>query len=107
MESDVYNYQLYVQNLQNILVQKQSLQLQLEEIKQTVEELSKYNKDKVYKSVGPILIEKKKDDVISELNDTKEELEIKLKAIEKQEEMVKKKIDELKDKLKSYSNNGI
>ncbi len=101
MSNDVYNYQIYVQNLQNVLVQKQTLQIQLEEITQTIEELEKYDKDKVYKSVGPVLIEKPKDEVMKDLVDTKEELTVKIKSMEKQEELLKKKIDELKKKLNS------
>ena len=101
MSNDVYNYQIYVQNLQNVLVQKQTLQIQLEEITQTIEELEKYDKDKVYKSVGPVLIEKSKDEVMKDLVDTKEELTVKIKSMEKQEELLKKKIDELKKKFNS------
>ncbi len=101
MNNDVYNYQIYVQNLQNVLMQKQTLQIQLEEITQTIEELEKYEKEKVYKSVGPVLIEKNRKDILKDLVDTKEELSVKIKSIENQEELLKKKIDELKKKLNS------
>ncbi len=101
MTNDIYNYQIYMKNLQNILIQKQTFEIQLEEIKQTLEDLSKYEKDKVYKSVGSVLIEKDKDNVLKELNEQKEELEIKLKSIESQEKLLRTKVEELAKKINS------
>ncbi len=103
---DAYNYQVYVQNLQNVLLQKQAIQIQLEELKQTLEELSKYQKPRVYKSVGPVLIEEEKEKVIKDLEEQKEELEIKLKSLESQEKTLKKKVEELRAKINSHPQNS-
>jgi len=103
MANDVYNYQIYMQNLQNILIQKQTFEIQLEEIKQTIETLSNYEKDVVYKSVGSVLIEEKREKIIKELKEKQEELEIKLKSISRQEIVLKNKVEELAKKINSQN----
>jgi prefoldin beta subunit len=78
------------------MLQKQQLKIQSEEINSALEELKKITeKQKVYKIVGPILIEANKDEIIKELNEKNETLNSRIDILEKQEERLRKNLAEL------------
>jgi len=83
--------QLTEQALQNLLLQKQSFQLELLETENALSEV-KSTKGDVFKIVGPVLVKAKKEDLIPELEKKKEILEIRIKSIEKQEQEMKEKL---------------
>ncbi len=94
-------YQSYQQQLQLAMYQKDTLSLQLIEIKNALEELEKSEGD-VYKIVGPVLVKTDREKTISELKEKIEELEVKIKSYEKQIEKLKEKMKEKEEKLKSF-----
>jgi prefoldin beta subunit len=95
-EKDLEAYQITQQQLQLVLLQKQQLKIQGEEMDSALEELKKITeKEKVYKIVGPILIEVNKDEIVKELNEKKETLNSRLEILEKQEERLRKNLVEL------------
>ncbi|HDI03042.1 MAG TPA: prefoldin subunit beta [Candidatus Pacearchaeota archaeon] len=83
--------QLTEQALQNLLLQKQSFQLELLETENALSEV-KSTKGDVFKIVGPVLVKAKKEDLIPELEKKKEILELRIKSIEKQEQEMKEKL---------------
>ncbi len=89
--------QLIEQNLQNVLIQKQTFQTQLLEIENALKELT--NKKEVYKIIGAIMVSSKKEDLEKELNQKKEILDLRLKSIEKQEEKIKEGATELQSEV--------
>jgi len=89
------------QQLQAILLQKQTFELQLKEIESALKELEKA-KDDVYKSVGPILIKSTKSELKKELEDAKEEINLKLKAIENQENKIRSRIKESQEEFQKF-----
>ncbi|MAG50443.1 prefoldin subunit beta [archaeon] len=89
--------QLIEQNLQSILIQKQTFQGQLLEIENALKELT--NKKDVYKIIGAIMVASKKEDLEKELNQKKEILDLRLKNIEKQEEKIKEGATELQSEV--------
>ncbi len=96
----VMQMQSFQQLLQNILIQKESLNVQNSEIENALEELEKAKENEtVYKAVGPILIKAEKGKLMEDLNNKKETLETKLKSLEKQEEKTKEKLAELQKKI--------
>jgi prefoldin beta subunit len=63
--------------MQQLVLQKQRLDLELNESERALKTLEDVPSDaKVYKSAGAILVEKRKDDVVKELEERKEFLEM-------------------------------
>jgi prefoldin beta subunit len=91
--------QTFQQQMQTVLIQKESLNIQNMEIGKALEELGKTEHDDVYKTVGPILIKSTKKDLIQQLGDKKETLDIRLKSLQKQETRLKEKMKESQEKF--------
>jgi prefoldin beta subunit len=91
-ETDINQLQLLQQNLQNILLQKQQLQKQLNEIDSALESLK--DSDSAYKIVGNIMVVSKKTDLQKDLQQKKETLNLRIKNFEKQEQILKQKLEE-------------
>jgi len=85
------------QMLQNIMLQKQTLSMQKKEIDNALEEVEKSNDD-LYQASGPVLIKKPKEEIKSYLEEKKEDFDLRIKALEKQE---KKLTDDIKESQKS------
>ena len=69
------------------------------EIEEALKEIEKSKEENVYKIVGSIIIKHNKEKVIEELKEELEDIEMKIKIFEKNEEMLKKSINEIKEKL--------
>ncbi len=93
-----------LQNLQNtlqqLLVQKQRIEMEQMESDKALETLKTVTQEsKVYKSVGAVLVEKPRDDVVKELEERKEFLDMRLKVIVKQEEKTRDKMTGIQETL--------
>jgi prefoldin beta subunit len=99
LEKIVGQLQLQNQQLQAIMMQKQTLMVQSREVEKALDALEKCN-DEVYKSVGPILVKSTKDDIKKELAEGKEEIDLKMTSLDKQEKKIKERIKEAQDKFK-------
>lgn len=92
--------QLYQQQIQSILAQKESLNVQLIEITKATEELEKVKAgEEVYKVAGPILVKSKKAEVMKDLEEKEDAIRTRLKTIEAGEKRIKGKIEELREKI--------
>lgn len=91
--------QTFQQQMQTVLIQKETLNIQNMEIEKALEELSKTEHDDVYKAVGPILIKSTKKELNKELNEKKETIELRLKSLQKQENRLKEKMKESQGKF--------
>jgi prefoldin beta subunit len=80
--------QMLQQRLTLFNSQRQQFQIQLAEVENALGELAKA-KAPVYKMVGELLVEKQIDDLKKELADKKEELDLRVKTLEKQEGKIK------------------
>ena len=80
------------QQLQNILLQKESLKLQQMEIEHTLKELQKVKEDFAYKIVGNVMIKKSKDEIEKSLNEGLENIKIRIESLEKIEKKLTDKI---------------
>lgn len=98
--------QNYQQQIQNIITQKETLKLQEIEIKKALEELEKTNEENVYKISGPILVKTTKESITQELKDKQELIQARIKTLERNEEKIKEKIEELREKLMQQSSGG-
>jgi prefoldin beta subunit len=91
--------QQYQQQSEVLTLQKQQMEIQLNEIMSALDILRDLKSKTVYKSVGPILVNSEKSVVEKELNDKKETLELRIKTLSKQEVKLKSKIQELSSKV--------
>lgn len=98
--------QLYQQQMQGIMIQKENLNAQLLEIKHALKELENLKGDMVYKLTGPIMIKANKEEIKKELLEKQELVELRLKSLEKGEKKAKDKIEELKEKLSKMDFGG-
>jgi prefoldin beta subunit len=86
--------------MQQLVLQKQRLDLELNESERALKTLEDVPSDaKVYKSAGAILVEKRKDDVVKELEERKEFLEMRSKVLVKQERNTRERLTSLQESL--------
>jgi prefoldin beta subunit len=95
----VVSFQNYQQQLQSILVQKESLKLQNAEISEALKELAATNQKNAYKITGSVMISKPVEEIKKELEELQESINIKIKSLEKNEERITNKLKELQTKL--------
>ena len=93
-EESIQQLQMLEQNLQNILMQKQTFQLELNETANAVEEVKKTD-DTIYKILGQIMIKSDKEKVLKDLEEKKKLFELRLDSLEKQEKLLGNKAKEL------------
>ena len=105
LESDIENYQVAQQQLQLVVLQKQQMKLETEELDHALSEMKKAS-GAVYKIVGPILIQSKKEDVEKDLIERKEFLSSRIEILDKQEERLKKNLAELRKSIESKRQQG-
>ncbi len=92
------------QNLQNILIQKQQIEIELIEIEKALAELIKSDDGTIiYKSVGSLLIKTNKKDMVSELNERREFGNTRVTILAKQENRVSESLKEIQAKIESAS----
>jgi prefoldin beta subunit len=96
----INQFQMYQQQLQSVSFQKESLRLQNIEIDNALEELNATKEEKAYKITGQIMISKTVDELKKELNENKELVGVRMKSLEKIEEKINSKLNELQEKLK-------
>jgi len=94
--------QTFQQQMQTVMIQKETLNIQNIEIEKALEELKKTTTEDVYKAVGPILIKSTKKELEKELSEKKETLELRLKSLQKQEERLKEKLKETQEKFEEF-----
>ena len=93
-EKKIAQLQTLEQNMQNFLLQKQTVQSQQIEVENALEEVSK-TQGTVYKILGPVMIAAKKDEVKADLESKKEVLVLKLKNLDKQEAQIREKAQKI------------
>jgi prefoldin beta subunit len=88
------------QTLQGVLTQKQQLELELNEVEQALSELEKLTDAAViYKSIGSLLVKSKRTRVMTDLNERKELLNMRINVLGKQEERLRTQVKDLQEKL--------
>jgi len=92
--------QVLERNLQGILIQKQSIQLESNEISNALEEVKKSKKE-VYKILGGIMVLAEKNEILKELERKKHESTMKINAIERQETLLEGKTNKIREEITS------
>lgn len=90
----------YQQQLQLVVQQKQKVQLDLNDARKALEEIEKVGEDTpVYKTVGTLILRTEKSKAVEELREKIETLEVRLKALERQEQKLNETLKELTQKI--------
>lgn len=88
------------ERLRAIMIRRQQYEVELREVQRALEELEKLSPNTpVYKTVGSLLFLTDRDKTIAELQDRKETLELHIKTLERQENLARKQVEELRQKI--------
>ncbi|MEK6928207.1 MAG: prefoldin subunit beta [Nanoarchaeota archaeon] len=96
----IQELQALEQNHQAFLMQKQSIQMELNETLNALEEVKKTSGD-VYRVLGNVMVKSDKEKIIKDLEEKKRISEMRVSAIEKQEKIIHSNIDVLKKEITS------
>ena len=97
-QEKIQQLQIFEQNLQNFLLQKQAFQFELNETENALEEMKKTKED-VYKLIGQVMIKVTKDEIEKELQQKRDILNLRIKAIEKQESQFREETEKLREEV--------
>jgi len=90
------------QQLQMVLTQKVQLENSLKETENAIQEVEKASDDTpIFKTVGTVLVKTSKEQILKELREKKDTFEIRIKALERQEEKLKERLQDLQKKIRS------
>ncbi|MDH5806477.1 MAG: prefoldin subunit beta [Candidatus Methanomethylicaceae archaeon] len=85
-----------------LLLRKQQFEMELKEVERALQECSNLPDNAIiYKSVGTLLFKTEKSKIVSELNEKKEELDLRIKTIEKQEQRLRQQLEELRKSIQA------
>ncbi|MEM0448980.1 MAG: prefoldin subunit beta [Methanomassiliicoccales archaeon] len=101
LQNQIAQFQQLQQQLQSVLQQKFRMEAQLREIQMTIEELGKTGEDAtIYKNVGSLLIKARdKASVLKDVEEDKETLEIRIKALDRQEKALREKYNSMQEQI--------
>ncbi|MEK6928635.1 MAG: prefoldin subunit beta [Nanoarchaeota archaeon] len=97
----IQELQILEQHLQGFLMDKQSFQIELNELLNALEEIKK-TEDDVYKIIGGIMIKADKKELSKELDEKKKIFELRISSIEKQEKLIENKASYLRTELNDF-----
>jgi len=90
--------QILEQNLQAFLMQKQAIQIDLNETANAINEL-KGSKGEVYKILGGIMIRSDREATLKELEEKKKVLDLRIGSMEKQEKLIESKSEAIRKEI--------
>ena len=93
--------QVLESHLQSLLAQKQSFQLELNEINNAIHELENMpkNEEEVYRVSYGIMLKSSKDKVIKDLSEKKKISDVRIFSIERQQSSIEKNIEESRKEI--------
>ncbi len=99
LQQTIIQAQSIQQQLHVLHQQKEALNLQMFEMNKALEELGKTKEEEVYKVTGPILVKVSRADARSDLDSKKEMSMLRMKTVEKSEASAKKQMEGIREKL--------
>ena len=90
------------QQLQMVVTQKVQLENSLKETESAIQEVEKVSDDTpIFKTVGTVLVKTNKEQILKELKEKKDTFEIRIKALERQEEKLRERLQDLQKKIRT------
>lgn len=101
IQNQLAQMQQIQQQAQALLQQKGQVEMMLRETERALEELNKSPEDaEVYRAAGELLIKAKREDVLKDLEDKKDNFDVRLKSLSKQEERIQSRFNQLQEQIK-------
>jgi len=97
-EKNIAQLQMLEQNAQHLVLQRQQFHMRLLETENALKELN-ITKEKPFKIIGNLMIAAEKKQLEQELTSKKDMLQLRITNYEKQEEKIKKKINDLQQSI--------
>ncbi len=97
-DKKIQEMQILEQNLQNLLLQKQAFQMELSETQSALKEIENSGEE-VFKIIGQLMIKTDKSKIKQELSNKEKILNLRTKAIEKQETSLTEQSDKLREEV--------
>ncbi|MFO7966966.1 MAG: prefoldin subunit beta [Archaeoglobaceae archaeon] len=95
------------QQLQSVMNQKRQAEAYQQEAEEALEEVQNVGGEvPMYKATGNVLVKAEKDKLVSELEEKKETYGLRVKTLERQENKLREKLEELQNKLQSMFSSG-
>jgi prefoldin beta subunit len=100
VQEKIQRLQQLQNTMQQLLIQKQRIEIEITESTKALETLQETNQDsKIFKSVGAVLVERPLDKVTKELQERVEFQEMRMKVIKRQEDKTKERLTEIQTNL--------
>jgi prefoldin beta subunit len=97
-QEKIQEMQMTEQTLQNLLMQKQSFQMEFSEAESALNAIESSG-DEVFKIIGQLMIKSEKEKVKEELESKKKMLELRLKTMESQESALTEQLERLREEI--------
>jgi prefoldin beta subunit len=95
------------QQLQTVAAQKAQYEMAIRESRRAIEELKDLPEDvEVFSNVGTVMVQQKKEKVLTGLNEKVESLELRVKSLEKQEKAMQGRFEQLSTQIKGVLEGG-
>lgn len=89
------------QQLQTVAAQKTQYEMAIRESRRAIEELKDLPEDvEVFSNVGTVMVQQKKEKVLTGLSEKVESLELRIKSLEKQEKAMQARFEQLSTEIK-------
>jgi len=96
----INQFQMFQQQLQAVMLQKEDNRLEIIEAEKALDELSKSEVKEAYKITGHIMVKKDVNELKKWLEDKLSELELRLSSLEKTEQKLNDKLKEMEPKVR-------
>lgn len=107
VQNQIQQLQQVQQQLQTVLAQKAQYEIELRETRRADEELADLPEDTtVFQSVGTVMMQQPKADVVASLKEKTETLELRVKQLERQEQMLQGRFETLQTQVRSALEGG-
>jgi len=95
------------QQLQTVAAQKTQYEMAIRESRRAIEELKDLPEDvEVFSNVGTVMVQQKKEKVLTGLSEKVESLELRVKSLEKQEKAMQARFEQLSTQIKGALEGG-
>jgi prefoldin beta subunit len=97
VQNQLVRFQEQQEQYKALILRKQQFEMEAKEVEKALQESKNLADDAViYKSVGILLFRSDKAKIVAELTEKKEELDIRVKTIERQEQRLKQQLEDLR-----------
>ena len=97
-DDKIQQIQFMEQNIQNLFMQKQAFQMELSESESAIKEIENSDEE-IFKIIGQLMIKTDKQKTKEELSNKEKILKLRIKTIEKQEDSLTEKMENLRKEV--------